>query len=518
MACANGTWLFRLAQEWYTTHPGEQISHAVWASKVQEAVLQNDPRHLSSQHGGQGHGVSNERFDISAHDWLVTWVSSDMIPVLAAVTLGFSTEELASVVQHHNVGLTQLAQCSVIENFMDERTDLRTEDASRRNLSRWTLIEEVINALCLDPKAVEELVSEVHQYGLNTKIRLACLLQDIPGLWPSTQLDQHIEALHSGIIDKNRTQFQFIENHTFCSLEEIHDFSDEELRRIAERTGILTLGTTRELGFNSFFFFDLFEDLASPKYPDATYDDSGDLLELGEPQVPLIGRFLNSIECPELLSRINAKIRESISEFDASNMRSGINCLHNLETVLNPVKYADVLNDLVLKINLFPMSGRGMPRQSYDGPAFDVFYVEPSLILSKLAGQLLKTESSHFKTPHFLALSRVITFDRAQQDTRSIDMPALVIKLLQAHDAYQDSRCCLTNGYPTEYIKDRAAGHLGSFLQYVGRIATDFDYSRIQAISSKSSLLLATSGFDIKKLPRLNKRDLGDVLSDRMGL
>jgi hypothetical protein len=97
-------------------------------------------------------------------------------------------------------------------------------------------------------------------------------------------------------------------------------------------------------------------------------------------------------------------------------------------------------------------------------------------------------------------------------------MNGLVCKLLQAHDAYQDSRCCLTNGYPADYIKDRAAGHLGSFLQYVGRIATDFDYSRIQDISSKSSLLLATSGFDIKKLPRLNKRDLGDVLSDRMGL
>jgi hypothetical protein len=117
-----------------------------------------------------------------------------------------------------------------------------------------------------------------------------------------------------------------------------------------------------------------------------------------------------------------------------------------------------------------------------------------------------------------MALKLILTFDRAQQDISSIDMTGLVCKLLEANEAYQSSHCCLTNGYPADYIKNRATEHLVAFLQYVERVVTDFDYSRIKDISNKSSLLLADSGFDPKKLPRLNKRDLGDLLSQRMGL
>jgi hypothetical protein len=504
----NGTWLFRLAQEWYTTNPGEQIPHAVWDSEVREALR------LS----GSTNPVHEERFDISAHDWRVIWINPEMIPVLAAVTLGFSTEDLAKVVQHHNIGKNQLTRCSVLEGFIDERTDIRPEDANRCKLRGWMLVEEVTKALCLDPIAVNHLAKEVHEYGVSTNLRLACLLQDIPRLWPSTQLERHVESLYSGVIDKRRSPFQFIEANTFAKLEDIHDFSDGEVRLILERSGILRLGTTREMGFDNHFFFDLFEELVSPEYPDSTYDDSGDLLELGEQKIRLITRFLNAIECPALLAMINDKIRESMSDLDSNNMRSGSSVLLNLQAVLDPVKYADVLNDVVLRINLFPMSSMRIPRQKWEGPMYDIFYNEPSLLLSKLASQLRETDSGHFKTPHFKALSLIINFDRAQQDISSIDMTGLVCKLLEANDAYHNSHCCLTNGYPADYIKNRATEHLGSFLRYVERVVTDFDYSRIKDVSNKSRLLLAESGFDPKKLPRLSKRDLGDLLSQRMGL
>jgi hypothetical protein len=504
----NGTWLFRLAQEWYLTHPGEQIPHSVWDSEVQEALR------LS----GSTNPAHKERLNISAHDWRVIWVSPEMIPVIAAVTLGFSTEDLAKVVQHHNIGKIQLTRCSVIENFIDERTGIRPEDAYRCKLSGWMLVEEVTKAMCLDPKAVDELAKEVHEYGVSPNLKLACLLQDIPGLWPSTQLELHMESLYSGVIDKRRSPFQFIEVNTLATLEDIHDFSDDEVRRILERSGILRLGTTREMGFDNNFFFDLFEELVSPEYPDATYDDSGDLLELGEQNIRLITRFLNAIECPTLLTMINDKIRESLADFNSNNMKSGSSTLLNLQAVLDPVKYAGVFNDVVLKINLFPMSSMRMPRQRWEGPMYDIFYNEPSLLLSKLASQLLETAPAHFKTPHFMALKLILTFDRAQQDISSIDMTGLVCKLLEANEAYQSSHCCLTNGYPADYIKNRATEHLVAFLQYVERVVTDFDYSRIKDISNKSSLLLADSGFDPKKLPRLNKRDLGDLLSQRMGL
>jgi hypothetical protein len=523
MACANGTWLFRLAQEWYTTNPGEQIPHEVWATKVQEAVLQND-----------SHGAGNERFDISAHDWLVTWVSPDMIPVLAAVTLGFSTKELSKVVQHHNIDRVKLTQCSVIEDFIDERTDLRPEDACRFKIGRWTLVEKVMNAIFLDPDAVKGLVEDIFMHQLSSEIKLACLLSDIPDLWASKAIDTRLEKLRSGATDLGYFQFPFIDIGTFRTLDDVHDFSNDQLLKILERSGVMTLGAIREMGFHTDFFFELFEELASPSYPDASEDyeelwklgepgepNSENLaraLTLGEPKYKNLVSAINSVECPEQLGRFNDRIREVMSDIDHNSLVSGKSALDNLEVVLDPIKYADVMNDIVLKINLLSMQGMHQPRQRWEGPAYDAIYCEPSLLLSKLARQLMETLSSDFNRTHFQTLSRILKFSRAEQDIEPIDMKCFVLKLMDAFDAYLKKGNYDSNGREIHYVKNRTADHLGLFLQYAADMSVNLDFSRVESLSDASKLLLAKNGFDLKRLPRLSNRDLGDVLSDRLGL
>lgn len=509
----NGTWLFRLAQEWYLTHPGEQIPQAVWANKVQEALrLCDEERGLSPSDLTQPSRY--ERFDISAHDWRVVWASPDMIPVLAAVTLGFSTEELASVVQHHNIGRVQLSQCSVLENFIDERTDFRPEDTSRLKLGHWMLVEKVMKAITLNQEEVKGLINEIAKNEINSDIKVACLLTEIPDLWPSKAVEARLDTLRSGTTDTEYFQYPFIDSGTLLSLDDLHDFSNDELLKILERSGVMTLGATKENGFAAGFFFELFEALAQPDYPDA----SEDYEELGEPKYNSIVRALNSIECPAQLGRFNARIREVMSDIDHNSLICGMNALKNLEAVLDPVKYADVMNDLVLKINLLQMQGMHYPRQTDEGPAFDAIYIQPSLLLSRLASQLMETDSNDFNRTHFQTLSRILKYSRAEQDIDSIDMNHFVLKLIDAFEAYLKVGNFDSRGREIHYLKDRTADHLGSFLQYAVDRIVDFDYSRIERFSNDSRLLLAKSGFDLKKLPRLNNKGLGELLSERMGL
>jgi hypothetical protein len=46
----------------------------------------------------------------------------------------------------------------------------------------------------------------------------------------------------------------------------------------------------------------------------------------------------------------------------------------------------------------------------------------------------------------------------------------------------------------------------------------EVDYKRFNDLSSTAKSFLVASGFEIKKLPGINRRDKGQLLSDGMGL
>jgi hypothetical protein len=497
----NVTWLFRIAQDWYINHPDEQIPHEMWNSEVNE-LKRALPRDQTSS-ADTLRPPSAIWLYVHADVWKVTNIAPEMIPVLAGISLSFSTEALAKVTRHHNIKTMHLTNLR-FEQDHSLASDFRDEDMHRPITDAWTVTEAVVRALCFEPDSADEFVKACTPWTWRAtpELRVATLLVDEPRLWPSTFVQQSLASFRAGK-ETPHVNDQFISTLTLneCSKDFV-DFTPAQLRTILERSGHLELGASMEYGFRRRFFADILFAMGQPTNTNAK----------------VLGRVLNQAEDPALLDRLRTRLCESLSEFTSDDNGLGTNTVERLQSQLDNLKYANVLDDIMLKINVLPLSNMTGERTAFEsGSAFDAFYNEPSSLLARLADRLLATEPEDFRSAHFKALARLQAFGRARQNPDGVDMTGLVTRTMKGLMAYHEMRH-FEEGLITNDYKKEADEWVSTFLKSVANIGVTYDYKQFSDLTSSDKRLMASAGFDIKKLPGMNTRDRGQVLTDQLGL
>ena len=493
--------LFRLSQDWYIAHPGEQIPLTLWAAR-----LENLERQFSLNSGSTAESLSAApkiRNLVEAGKWRAYGVHAELIPALAAMTLGFGPKELSNVLRHHGVRRTAIDLIDIDEDYSYSGSYACLEDAERINLNDWFVTEQVVIALCVDPQSRATLIGDLERGYVSENLTLGCILTDLPEVWPATAIDQRLKNLRSGDESLGFYNGLHVDDSTFDGSDA--DFSESPIQKrldVLERSGRFVLGTISEFGFSNEFFYDFFKQFASRKYSDTK----------------TIGLALNAVECPVTLKKLNARLIEAISDYDNDARYDESTYLINIQKSLDPIKYSAVINDVVLKINLLEMDEMHWPRQDYKDSAFDVFYNEPECLLARLCDQLLATKFEDFRKPHFRALGKITAFSRSAQDIQTVDMTGLICKSLEAFEIYEKTTHYDSSGKPTNFLKNEAADALETFFKYAIGHGIDYDYQRFSGFSSSSTRLLASSGFAVKKLPAMTNQDRGQALSSQLGL
>jgi hypothetical protein len=497
----NATWLFRLAQEWFITNPDEQIPQGIWEKELLD--LKNRKPIQSDSSADTLRPASAQWLYIHTNTWKVNNVAPEMIPVLAAISLGFSAEALSKVTQYYNIQKTHLTKLQFNQDYSLE-CDYQVEDDLRPTTDAWTVTEAVVNALCFHHESADKFVKDCLPWKWKdpAELRVACLLVDEPRLWPSTFVQERMKSFLAGMeTDYAEDQLITVATLNECSKAFI-EFTPAQLQIILERSGHLELGATYEYGFDRRFFADLLSSMTDSKNINAK----------------ILGRLLNTTENPVLIDLISKRLCESMSEYSAAGTTTSVFTLAILQGQLDNTRYAAVLDDILLKINLLPLGQMTGERTAFEsGSAFDVFYNAPYTLLTKLADHLFATDPKDFRSFHFIALERVFTFARATQNSEGVDMTGLVLRALKGLEAYHDTRH-FDEGLITNEYKKRADEWITSFLSSVSNIGVTYDYSQFSALHSSDKQLMASAGFDIKKLPGMTTRDRGRVLTDQMGL
>jgi hypothetical protein len=478
------TELLRFAQDFYLTHPGQQMDLALWEKRVAQ---EGKPDDLWVVQVGK-HAAEHAR--------------PSFIPVLAAITLGFGSEDLMTVMKHHRMTANDLLVCEYGLHLIPGVPENPVDDA-RTPLDSWSVCKEVVAAIYLDAELSKDLTEELNDlsvhYEHNYDFEIACLLSPNPDLWPITKLNTGLRSEDLSITACSTLQCA---STSFCHL------SNDQILLILERSGNLHPFVISENGFE--------EDQANQFYKDFFIG----LLGRDTKNLTRVMEALNSVEDPVLLEKLNRRIINALPDFDFSGTQDAFEVMSMMEKHLNHDRYAPVLNSIVIKLNVLPINRmKLMPEFLASVQNVRAYELdrEPDQILKRLNAELMAIEPEDFRRPHFHAIGAATKDLSRPQDLSGVDLQALLMRALQGFGEYGKAKHQTWMGEPTSKYVDNAKPSIENLARYVAKKA-EVDYKAFADLSSEMKALLASNGFDPRKLPGISRQDKGRVLIDNLGL
>lgn len=480
----NGNKAFNFAKQWYQNSPDKPIPHEIWLDQVNSISPGENPA---------------RKYDVSYSRLFVSMPMARMIPVLAGVSAGLTTPQLCSVAANHGVTLQDLDELTFGILVHAE------EQSTEHPLTTWGVTSAVIRAFCHDPDRAESFFENSSGRQISPTQELAFLTAPQPEIWPVTGIESHLRCAHSEQpFQSNLRPTTHID--VFAEAEiDIEKLKIEQFLALLKRSGNLVAGATSEYGFSNTFFRDMFMNVQ--------FDHTRNL--------PTILKTLNGITSTDDCEQLRQRILESLSDTPFKPYFSdGEVILSSVAQHLSSPAYRNLADDIVLKLNLIDVTGlddfkkitkRGIPA------CYAEFFDAGDQLLKKVNTYLMDMEVSEFRRPHFLALKTVTVDWDKPQDLSGVDLHALFAHCLEAFEAYQNEPHVDLQGKAQQKNKDEASASMTGLCRYVMK-HVPIDPSDFPDLSSASKRVLAGAGIDIKKLPGMNNRDRGHVLSDQLGI
>lgn len=477
--------LLAFAQKWSQTHPGEQIPHATWTGEV-DALLAGDP-------------LEYTRFRVTSGEHSVIAHSPEIIPALAAISLGATTLDIQAAALHHKVELSDLNACKY--EFVFKPANAK----DRAVFSKWSVTKAFMRAFCYTPEDAEHFFGSATNQVLSPTQVTAVLTVPNPAVWPVTGIERHLQFARQGRTrDNSGVRPMLSSDHITDAGIDLANTTDEQLMVLLERSGNLTLGATSEMGFTCSFFQDLFAELDF----------------YGEKSPKRIVEVLTNLDA-EKTEVVRQRMLEQLCDVPEHDRGD------NAETVLDVLRdhfghesFGMMHENMLLKLNLIRVKGLDALAEVIRRPmpeCFTEFFSAGDQVLARLDQALRAVESKDFKAPHFRAL-RVATSDwNRPQDLNQIDLSSLLDKSLAAYDLYQRQNHVDLTGSPQHKCKDNARHDLVAFASYALK-HIEHDYERFRTLSSECKTVLAMAGMEMKKLPGISRRERGLVLENQLGL
>lgn len=481
------TWLFRMAQEWLTTNPGEQIPLDIWAAKVAE-IPESRELPLAIIVGGIG----------------IHHISPDIIPALAAISLRISPEGVAKALDHHGADFFQMI------NVRYEYDDLTAEqmkstvpaDTKNHILDSFSIAYGVIQALASNPRQRTELIRQALEYSCTPSTTLAKLHSDVPELWTTTHIQEASERLafatNSDLPRSVQTDYSsFWDALRYVQLPD--DFSNDDYIRLLDRSGALRLDANKQSGY--------IDDLFRRILADGVSHNAQRFLDA-----------INSEERPEIVERISKKMLSALKSYGLD----GLGWTKKLNDALDErygQAYSKVLGSLSVRLcltDLDPMAVELM-RASHRDPngLFPYTQSKVSELLKDASTEFMAIPLTSLEHDDFRVIHRVLRVGASgiPQEYGEIPVPDLIARILIGAETY------------AERYKQQPEGSTATDTHRLADAIVDYlvkraepDYTLYNTLSSRSQRVLAGAGLDIKKFPNMSRADRGRVLESHLGM
>jgi hypothetical protein len=466
--------LYRLVQNWYQLHPGSSIPLDAWSRKLEVYDI-----------------ARGDTLSIETPEYTVEFESSWVIPLFAAVSLGATTEHLAKIIEHHGVRMGDLSNCS----YAHTQT-LMAPDNTKIPISPHHVTDRAVEAFATLPEFAGMLAQSAlrKMVPLTDQVRASLLKIDVEAFWPNTQIERCFNAFESSQEWGGSVPHPSIFPVFKSGFEDFATFTDEKIRELLFRAGVLNPRVCRENDFDDAFFRNVFQHA-----------------RISDKSARCIVRALNSVENEAERSIISQKLVLAFSE-NESPLTKGIEVASFFFSLVDHDKYPEVINSLILRLNLAPET---VINEFREYPSIMVpEHVVPSSVLETLSKELLATKPEDMRWQHFRSLQRLAMEIKTPQELHGFDLPELITHMMHGYQAHTS----------TERIADKALvaqvthKSISAFLSYASKLAEP-DYERLSTLDSESKALMAVNGFSMKKLsPGMSNLDKGRVLCEGLGL
>ena len=465
------TKLFQLVRNWFKANPQTQIPLDAWERKL------------------ASYGLSeNSRFAIKCDGRRIHLYTPGLIPALASLSLGLGRKHVGETIRHHGVSLREVEQTA---SFLVSGDDLPSIDQCIRNMGKAEIYRGMVSGMLTAPALYDALT--VDEGRLIEQYPMEMIRADEPRFWPTTKLEAFCSGAH-GVppgdplgpkqIDASKFTLDFVASE---------ETTDTEIVQWIQRAGYLNLSPLIDNDQAGKFFHDTLL-----KAADGTDQNS----------VRIVAA-INSVEDEGIRDSFSQVIMEALSN-RPRNAPSGEIVAAKALPLLDPLKYAGVVNSPVLRLNLLEWN---VSTEHVTSP-FHV--VDEERLFRDLQDEVMEIEPSALKYHHFLALRHFAKYWGHAQSAEGVDVDRFVSHVTRGFMAYtQQPRW--GDAARTKQDRDLAQAKVEVFLKMASN-ATKPDYDILNDLDSASKRFLCLNGYDIRSFKGMSRYDKGQVLSDELGL
>lgn len=482
---ATGNQLLKIAVDWYTNH-GLAKMHArskVGGTETYGVVFYQDGTHFIESNTDDGDSAS------------INNIQGRAIPLLAAISLGFDTQSLLTIINDYSISLGDITGIEFSDIY---RTDVTYSNATEKTLTPAKIAIESFKAFCLEQKNTDELLAHVkgHPHILDV---LGSINTEAEALWPVSIINEHAEKIMSPRENQHNNVVFWFSDITWLpqSLDELPDRSPIEFTR---RIGMLSEPVIRKLtkGFN------LWENLVCTAGDDE-HIPSEILKSLSvvshKPTMELIARAIQSIS------------HDTTEELNSAQVHHTLTRLAGENALLR-----QVVDSNILKLNLLPYvnytSGDAFGYMEQDTTVFGSVLNDNHLLVSRVAAELFARPAKHLGSSDYYAIKKLQALHLPGQQI-DFSPEKLLNHLLDSMNTYispTGHNCGIKN-----YLDQVAIDSISELTRLLMR-HHDFDYSQFDHRSDRAKIELVRGGFEIKKFTSLSKKAKGNILEEQLGL
>ena len=467
--------LLHFAQNWYREKPDTQIPAHLW-DKMVEAVEE-----------------TRIPWGVYDGDRGVERVPARLIPAMAGVSLGMSTEALHDILMHHCALAEDLCLCTFVK-LHDVQKPKKPSP-----LATWNATQALMRAFCLKKELIAQVMAGSERVYRSPEFNLALLTVPDPDLWPVTSSREHLKIDREG---SGQTAIEMTSINAFKASDvDFCQFTDAQVLALLDRSGNLCSGALAEHGFERCFFSHFFQGLDS------------------NPNLKRILAAINAIELPVLIEKMGRRIVDSVSNLPGESGSKGLLVLMGMLR-LDEAKYGHFLNSHILSLNIMPnrlFLDSSSLADSTTPAIFDGFYRAQDKVLLRLQNELMALATTDFRLQHFQALGRFSREFKHVQDLSEVDLQSLTIHCVEGLDVYWKTTHIDRNGEENPHLTIVAYESTEPFLTYALK-HFEPDAKRFEHLSPLIQRILADNGMDLRKLPGLTRKDRGEILCDQLGL
>lgn len=428
----------------------------------------------------------------SDDDYGIRAVPGNVIPVLAAISLGFDSVTLAKIITEHSVALDQIDDLE----FEDAGISILQLHQNQHALASPTQINiEIFKAFAADPV----LCGDLHDKVSNDPNSMECIglmHTNESDLWPVARIEEHTRLIMTPtkrVVKSEFVSFDFVSSRP----ERIAELPNQSPIDFLKRSGMLSEAVLRK----QTGFFSLWEDLLYVATNDQPF------------QAQILKAFaeVTDKETVDLLVR---GLLSTTSETFESNIDAEL--VHSLlsETLANAPAFAPVLSSVIFKLNLLPLQWEIDETEIIeDGDFYNELVNDQQTLLSRVAKELLSRPAEHLGYGDYAVFTKLTNMKLPAQ-VIDFEPECLVNHILDSIKSFK------TPNEVTCEAKQGADGWAMHSLAVMAKLLLrehKFDFSQFNHRDDDSKVALIKAGFNID-LKSLGRKGRGQVLEDGMGL